>query len=103
MVKTATDWDIDKSRVETDHNLVSVIITNPKAPFIGRGRWTLPMFLLKDKEFKKNAIELSIKLQKDLEDLTERSETNNPQTDTKKISKKWPLPEPKQQSQQQKG
>ena len=53
IVETATDWDIDESGVETDHNLVSVIITNPKVLFIGRGRWTLPMFLLKDKEFKK--------------------------------------------------
>ena len=77
---TAVDWEIDESGIETDHELVSVIITNPKAPFIGKGRWTLPLFLLKDKEFKKTAIDLSIKLQKDLEELPARDGTKNPQT-----------------------
>ena len=74
------DWEIDESGIETDHELVSVIITNPKAPFIGKGRWMLPLFLLKDKEFKKTTIDLLIKLQKDLEEIPARDGTKNPQT-----------------------
>ena len=79
IVETATDWEINKSRIETDHSLVSVIITNPEAPFIGKGRWTLLLFLLEDKEFKNTALELSIQLQKDLQVTYERNKNKNPQ------------------------
>lgn len=81
---TATDWEINQPGIDTDHDLVSVIVTNPEAPYIGTGRWTLPLFLLQDKEFKKQAIEASIKLQKDIEGITERTGENNPQTIFKK-------------------
>ena len=37
------------------------------------------VFLTKDKKFKQKAIELSIKLQEDLENLKERTDAHNPQ------------------------
>ncbi|KAJ7203227.1 hypothetical protein B0H12DRAFT_1080660 [Mycena haematopus] len=35
----------------TDHRMVSVIVSAPFSPFIGMGRYSLPLFILKDKEF----------------------------------------------------
>lgn len=80
IIDTATDWEIDQPGIDTDHDLVSVIVTNPETPYIGPGRWTLPLFLLQDKEFRLEAIAASIELQNQLSDLTERRENHNPQT-----------------------
>ncbi|KJA14632.1 hypothetical protein HYPSUDRAFT_59266 [Hypholoma sublateritium FD-334 SS-4] len=46
------DWQAIWSEVPTDHKLVSVKIFNPGAPYIGKGRWTIPLHLLQDKEVK---------------------------------------------------
>ena len=59
---TALNWRMDKPGIDTDHDLVSVQIMNPETPFIGKGRWAMPVFLTKDKKFKQKAIELLIKL-----------------------------------------
>ncbi|KJA25730.1 hypothetical protein HYPSUDRAFT_107566, partial [Hypholoma sublateritium FD-334 SS-4] len=40
------DWKATWSEVTTDHKLVSVKIYDPGAPYIGRGRWTVPLHLL---------------------------------------------------------
>ena len=38
IVNTSLDWEIEESGIETHHELISVIVTNPVAPFIGKGR-----------------------------------------------------------------
>ncbi|KAI0342567.1 DNase I-like protein, partial [Trametopsis cervina] len=48
---TATDWQIGGSGgVETDHLLVTVNVNSPAMPYIGPGRWPMPLNLLKDAE-----------------------------------------------------
>jgi len=62
-----TDWKIEHPGFETDHNLVSVQVTSENMPFIGRGRWAIPVNLLKNKQLKKETQELARKLQTDVE------------------------------------
>ncbi|KAJ7024196.1 hypothetical protein C8F04DRAFT_969301, partial [Mycena alexandri] len=51
-LKHYRDWSIsDAAGGLTDHRLVSVIVKAPGAPFIGKGRFTIPVFLLRDKKF----------------------------------------------------
>ena len=67
ILSTATDWRIDRAgRVNTDHLLVSVKITSPEMPFIGPGRWPMPMNLLKDVEMTKYMHERGKKLEEDI-------------------------------------
>jgi hypothetical protein len=59
--------------------MVSLNVIDPKTPFIGQGRWTMPMFLLKDKSLISDIHDLGLKLENDLDDIHERSATSNPQ------------------------
>ncbi|KAF9800818.1 hypothetical protein IEO21_10289 [Rhodonia placenta] len=51
VLETATDWAISPSHLCTDHSLVSVAVVHRDTPFVGPGRWTLPMSLLVDRVF----------------------------------------------------
>ena len=62
-----TDWKIEHPGFGTDHSLVSVQVTSENMPFIGRGRWAIPVNLLKNKQLKKETQELARKLQSDVE------------------------------------
>ena len=48
IIRTALEWDTEKPGIDTDHDLVSIKVTNPEAPYIGNGRWAMPSFLLQD-------------------------------------------------------
>lgn len=49
LIKTSVCWDIKRiAGIETDHALVSVRLTNPQMPHIGKGWWTLPKLILKN-------------------------------------------------------
>ena len=62
-----TDWKIEHPSFETDHSLVSVQMTSENMPFIGRGRWAIPVNLLRNRQMKKGTQELARKLQADVE------------------------------------
>ena len=84
-----SDWKIEHPGVKTDHNLVSMQLTSDNMPFIGRGRWMIPINLLKNKQLKKETQTLARKLQIEVQ----RSETpnnaaDNPQTALKKFKTK---------------
>jgi hypothetical protein len=36
-------WEIKESAILTDHSMVTVRYAPKEAPFIGKGRWTLPL------------------------------------------------------------
>lgn len=77
---TAVDWEITNAPgIETDHKMISMQVTNPQMPHIGKGRWTLPEIVLKNKKFKKATIERGKKLISDIENIRVRSETENVQ------------------------
>ncbi|KAJ6552625.1 hypothetical protein DFH09DRAFT_1319074 [Mycena vulgaris] len=52
LMKNCRAWEIsDAAGGLTDHSLVSVRISAPGSPYIGKGRYTIPIFLLRDKAF----------------------------------------------------
>ena len=80
VLKCSRDWLIKKAAFTTDHSLVSVNFSNPGAPYIGRGRWTMPLFLLKDRKVMNKIKELGMELVSNIEKYkTRRTEEDNPQ------------------------
>jgi len=79
IIESATNWTVEHTAVSTDHKMVSLNVIDPKTPFIGRGRWTMPMFLLKDESLISDIHDLGLKLENNLDDILERSATSNPQ------------------------
>jgi exonuclease III len=80
-LKYCKEWELNAPGIPTDHKLVSVRISDKKLPYIGKGRWTIPLFLLKDKKLNESIQ----KSGKDLEDKMERNkdsrtDANNSQT-----------------------
>ena len=77
------DWVIGPSTVPTDHWLVTVKYAPKKAPHIGKGRWTFPLRMLKDKEALEWIENRGRTLQEKVEDLQinpeGRTPLNNPQ------------------------
>ena len=58
-----TDWRIEHPGMKTDHSLVSVQLTSENMPYIGRGRWAIPVNLLKNKQLKKETQQLVREMQ----------------------------------------
>jgi exonuclease III len=58
LLPLATDWRIDSTVLETDHWLASVRISTPVAPYIRRGRWQIPLYVLEDREVCKRVNDL---------------------------------------------
>ncbi|CAK5272653.1 unnamed protein product, partial [Mycena citricolor] len=51
-LKRTRKWTLDDCVGKlSDHRMVSTTITAPGSPTIGKGRYTIPLFLLKDKKF----------------------------------------------------
>ncbi|KAF8059612.1 Endonuclease/exonuclease/phosphatase, partial [Lyophyllum atratum] len=73
IMKTAREWNIEPTGVpNADHNLVSVQIAHQDAPEIGKGRWSIPEHVLKDKTFQTFAKECGKKAILELEGLAGR-------------------------------
>lgn len=84
-----TDWKIEHPGFETDHSLVSVQLASENMPFIGRGRWAIPVNLLKNRQLKKELQKLAGRLQAEVEQLpTDGSMTDNPQVALKNFKMK---------------
>ncbi|PPQ81141.1 hypothetical protein CVT26_011105, partial [Gymnopilus dilepis] len=44
-------WNITTAGdIHTDHSLISMEFTTPSAPYVGKGRWSMPMHMLKNKK-----------------------------------------------------
>ncbi|KAI0664178.1 Endonuclease/exonuclease/phosphatase [Cubamyces menziesii] len=78
--KDADNWDIRETGVGTDHAMPFVDLADRRAPFVARGRWTMPKHLLKDQPMITTMRELATKLTSDLRAITERTASHNPQT-----------------------
>ncbi|KAJ3791785.1 hypothetical protein GGU11DRAFT_761312 [Lentinula aff. detonsa] len=62
-----------------DHSLISVQITSEEAPWIGKGRWRIPDYVIKDKDLLKYAHQKGIEAEQKLTELTAQSSTLNAQ------------------------
>ena len=80
--KHARNWVIEHTPINTDHCLVSMEFANPGAPFIGKGRWSIPLYLIKHRKVLQNIKKLGCQLEKDLETVSGDARTGgkNPQT-----------------------
>ena len=83
VLKHSRNWKIDEPVVNTDHDLISVEFSNPGAPYIGKGRWSPPLYLLKDRKVIQHCEQVGRKALKKMEAALSpnrgRSEENNPQ------------------------
>ncbi|KAJ7864366.1 Endonuclease/exonuclease/phosphatase [Mycena leptocephala] len=79
LMKHCRHWEIeDVAGGLMDHRMVSVTISAPGAPYIGKGRWVMPQFLLHDKEFISHAMEEAVKLEESIHEA--RTDVSNAQT-----------------------
>ena len=84
-----SDWKIEHPSFKTDHSLVSVQVTSENMPFVGKGRWAIPVNLLRNKELKKKTQELARQMQTEVERTTRGDhETNGPQLALKSFKTK---------------
>src|SRR5882762_9793378 len=49
IIQHSQDRALTQTTIPTDHKLTIALISCPDSPFIGQGRWTIPLFLLKDR------------------------------------------------------
>ncbi|SJL06249.1 uncharacterized protein ARMOST_09585 [Armillaria ostoyae] len=82
LAEYSEDWKIELPNVNTDHRMVSVKISSPRLPYIGRGRWTMRPHLLKNEKMLKEIDNVMLVVQAGVEDSAgnQRTEDNNPQT-----------------------
>ncbi|KAJ7141886.1 hypothetical protein C8R43DRAFT_817682, partial [Mycena crocata] len=77
------EWEIQTAEIETDHKMVSLMLTTEDAPTIGHGRWVWPAYLMKDKTLTEYITKRGLEMQAELDAMQERHERNevyNPQT-----------------------
>ena len=79
IIKTAVDWNIETTALNTDHKMVSVKVIDQKAPYFGRGRWTMPLYMLKSNALMQDIQSLGIKLEQELDSGQQRTSVVNPQ------------------------
>ncbi|KAK0496496.1 hypothetical protein EDD18DRAFT_1105610 [Armillaria luteobubalina] len=78
--RNCNEWDIRNLPVGTDHRVVSVRITHPKALYVGKGHWTLPLHLLHNEKALKEADEVIKEMAIELRRLPQtRDAENSPQ------------------------
>jgi hypothetical protein len=79
LMKNCRHWNIeDTAGGLTDHWMVSVTITAPGAPYVGKGQWAMPDFILHDKGFMSRAMEAAVRLEESIDE--PRTEASNAQT-----------------------
>ncbi|RDB23311.1 Transposon TX1 uncharacterized protein [Hypsizygus marmoreus] len=79
IINNSKSWEIKHTAIPTDHQMVTIHIENYDSPFIGKGRWTIPLHLLKDRKLIQEIEKMGIDLQEKI-DGAERTEMVNPQT-----------------------
>lgn len=90
-MKWMREWCIEPVGVKTDHNLVSVLMTTPSAPVVGKGRPVFPLHLLKDKKLTKLMKQEGLSAIQELNDLEHvpRTPERNAQTVLMKLKNNW--------------
>ncbi|KIY48915.1 DNase I-like protein, partial [Fistulina hepatica ATCC 64428] len=60
-------WSIEQPGIETDHKIVTTTIINSKMPFIGKGKWSFPVYMLGNKKLKAKIKTLGMSLQSEID------------------------------------
>lgn len=87
IIETASEWVIDDTPavIRSDHKMIRVDVTHRQMPHMGKGRWTIPGYVLADKDFQKKATERGIHFANELDTTAPRTETGNAQTRFKRF------------------
>ncbi|KAJ7719797.1 Endonuclease/exonuclease/phosphatase, partial [Mycena maculata] len=81
ILKNCSDWTIESPGIHTDHQLVSVRYSDPKMPFIGKGRWVLSLRLLRDEKVMEQVYAVGKEMETRMENVkNKRTFEENPQT-----------------------
>ena len=90
ILKNSYEWKAETTGIPTDHKMVSMLMTTPLSPHIGKGRWSIPLHLLKEKAFKQEIKRQGLVLERDIQLLegAYRSQSHNPQTLLKEFKEK---------------
>ncbi|KAF8868734.1 hypothetical protein BD779DRAFT_1480901 [Infundibulicybe gibba] len=75
ILDVSCDWKIQSAPLNTDHRMISVKVLDPEAPYVGKGRWTIPLFILKDRKIMDTIKNLGIALNENIE-RTRHNRTN---------------------------
>ena len=78
ILNNCTKWAIDPAPLPTDHNLISATVSTLTSPEIGKGRWAIPIHLIKNREVKKEIQCLAHSLQREIENIQLRSPQKTP-------------------------
>jgi len=86
MLHECTEWEIENTAILTDHRMISARISTTTTPFIGRGRWTIPLYILEHEPTWKEISNLAKQLGNEIEAAKyRRTDDVNPQTLYKKF------------------
>ncbi|KAK0217785.1 Endonuclease/exonuclease/phosphatase [Armillaria fumosa] len=82
LTSSCRNWNIKTTHIPTDHKIVTVELIDLKTPHIGRGRWTMLLYLLKNKKLMQEIHDLGLEVESQMEKLkfNERTQTINAQT-----------------------
>ncbi|KAJ7260322.1 Endonuclease/exonuclease/phosphatase, partial [Mycena haematopus] len=83
LMKNCREWEIEDVGTVADHRMVSMMVSAPGAPHIGKGRWAMPHFLVHDDGYMDKASEEVYEMELTMAE--ERTETNNAQTKFKSL------------------
>ncbi|KAI0362616.1 DNase I-like protein, partial [Trametes cingulata] len=72
-------WTTEEPGIPTDHRIVMVSVACRGAPFVGKGRWTMPVHLLNDELMVKKMRALGEEFVNEVEGIGERSPSRNAQ------------------------
>lgn len=84
-LKFSNSWDFSTPGIPTDHQMVSVQLTDAALPFIGKGRWVFPSHLINNKKAMHDLTSLCRKAEATLKEITVRTEAHNAQTIFEKL------------------
>lgn len=80
LLSTSEGWEITTSTLHTDHKLASVQLSNQNSPFLGKGRWSLNLAVLRNKQLATKLRSAVATLHAALGEGHLRSGDKNPQT-----------------------
>jgi exonuclease III len=80
-IRNSQEWDIiPTGGIQTDHWMVTVRILSDQTPYQGPGRWSLPLYLLRDRKLREEINELTTELETEIERCKHRrTAERNPQ------------------------
>ncbi|EPS92748.1 hypothetical protein FOMPIDRAFT_1033897 [Fomitopsis schrenkii] len=82
LIQSSAVWQIETTGVPTDHRLVSAQLSAAATPFVGKGRWTLPLHMIDDETFLDEVSTMgkaALESAAAVSDTPARTDTSNPQ------------------------